>query len=161
MKTKTHVYLCTFRQHYSSQAKEKNKQMTTDDEGIKVTCSYNGLEAWKGGSVDTCFNMDETGKHHAESREPDKPDHMNILGCKIPNSKSTRERTSVCSCWSWGTLEENGKWTLIEVFFFLLLHLSKWLHSYVNMWKSVDTLNMWILYYVILSIKLTQKTQRT
>lgn len=41
--------------------------------------------------MDTCFNMDETGKHHAESKEPDKPDHMNILVCKIPNSKSTEK----------------------------------------------------------------------
>lgn len=38
--------------------------------------------------------MDETGKHHAESKEPDKPDHMNILVCKIPNSKSTEKELS-------------------------------------------------------------------
>lgn len=51
-------------------------------------------------SVDTCFNVDETGKHHAESKKPDKPDHMNIFVCKYlyPKQQVYRDRKSICSC---------------------------------------------------------------
>lgn len=47
--------------------------------------------------------MDETGKHHAESRKPDKPDHINIFVCNIQTASLQRYKVHL-------QLLELGSW---------------------------------------------------
>lgn len=146
MKTKTHVYLYTNVQAalFIAGKREKQARWPPMHEWIKVTCPYNGLRGMEGSK---CGHMLQHGWNWKAScwikvaRQTRPHEHTCMQN---PKQQVYRERTSMCSCWSWGSLEENGKWILIEVFFFLWPHLlSKWLYSYVNMWKSVDTLNTW------------------
>lgn len=82
------VHKCS-NSNYSSQAKEKNKQNDRQLVSQYDDMSIQWIKRHKKECVDTCFYMDETGKHHAESRKPDKPDHINTFVCNIPNMKST------------------------------------------------------------------------
>lgn len=120
MKTKTHIYLYTNVQAalFITGKREKQARWPPTHEWIKVTCPYNGLRGMEGSK---CGHMLQHGWNWKAScwikvaRQTRPHEHTCMQN---PKQQVYRERTSLCSCWSWGSLEEYGKWILIEVCFF-------------------------------------------